>query len=110
MKLSAKDKIKEARLYATYGLKLEAWKNLHNWQSGKCAICKKPAKILNVDHRHVKNYKKLTPVQKVLEVRGLLCLRCNKFTLGGLEIHKNAREILESMVEYARIYPLKGDK
>ncbi len=44
-------------------------------QDGKCGICKKDEKEfhnrLSVDHNH-----------RSKQVRGLLCYRCNKFTVG----------------------------
>ena len=108
-KLSARDIIRNKRLYDTYGITLDTYNYMYKTQKGKCLFCDRKYKVLNVDHRHVLKYKKLPPEEKAKEVRGLLCLRCNKFTLGGLEIHKNARQILEKMIAYGMVYKLKGD-
>ena len=78
-------------------------------QKGKCLLCDRKYKVLAVDHRHILGFKKLPPEEKRKEIRSLLCMRCNRWTLGGLEIHKNAREILERLVAYSRIHKLKGD-
>lgn len=100
---------KDKRLFQTYGLSLVEYEILYSGCKGCCEICGRSYKVLNVDHRHVKGYKKFSPEEKRREIRGLLCMRCNKFTLGSLEIHKNAREILENLNRYASRYKLKGD-
>jgi hypothetical protein len=109
-KLSAKDKARNARLYSTYGITLEEYKDIYKQQKGQCLLCERKYKILNVDHVHIKGFKKMLPEDKHTHVRGLLCFRCNKFTVGGLEIHKNARQILNNIVQYGERYMLKGDK
>lgn len=60
-------------------------------QDGKCAICKKPQsefkKRLNLDHNH-----------KTLQIRGLLCYRCNKFVVG-----RHTFESALSLIRYLKI-------
>lgn len=107
--LEKKKEAKSKRLYNTYGITYDEYKEQYTVQKGKCLICDRKYEVLNVDHRHIPKYKKLSPELKKQEVRGLLCMRCNKFTVGGLEIHKNAREALHRMVAYFLIYPTKGD-
>lgn len=48
-------------------------------QKGVCAICLKVPQCgsLNVDHVHVRGFKKMLPVEKRKHVRGLLCAHCN---------------------------------
>lgn len=96
-------------MLTTYGLTLYEYEEKLKSQGGGCFICG-TNKRLNVDHRHVKNYKKLSPEDKKKETRGLLCFRHNKFTVGGLEIDKNARATLNKIIEYFNIYKIKGDK
>lgn len=97
------------RLLDTYGITLEEWHILLKKQNYTCAICPSTSRLY-MDHRHVPNYRKLPPEKKKLECRSALCFRCNKFTIGSLEIHKNAREILDNVVKYFSVYKMKGDK
>lgn len=97
------------KYYETYGISIEEYKEMYTVRNGCCDLCQKKYPILNVDHRHITKYKKLSPELKRLEVRGLLCFRCNKFTVGGLEIHKNAREVLLRMIAYFQVHKTKGD-
>ena len=52
-------------------------------QGGVCAICKRvpPSLRLNIDHEHVKGWKKMPPEQRKQYVRGLLCFQCNRLCL-----------------------------
>lgn len=58
-----------------YGISYDQREGMYNLQNGRCAICERPesdfSKRLAVDHNH-----------KSGKVRGLLCFRCNKFTVG----------------------------
>lgn len=95
-------------LYNTYGLTMIDYWALMLIHGNKCAICQED-RPLNVDHRHIKGYKKMKPEDKVKEVRGLLCFQCNKFAVGGIERRNNARFLLENMVKYFNQYKIKGD-
>jgi hypothetical protein len=74
---------------ATYGMTLETYELLLQFQGGLCAICRRPPKKqrLAVDHNH-----------KTGAIRGLLCFVCNHRVLGrGLEtaaIHEAAAAYL----------------
>lgn len=105
-----KDLLKRARLYKTYGITLTEWGMKFDNQNGVCWICKKlpPSGRLCVDHRHIKNYKKMGPEDKKKEVRGLLCFMCNT-GLHGIEKRNNAREILEGIYKYFKVFKIKGD-
>lgn len=92
--------------YDKYGLTLKEVKEI--FKNG-CFICGSH-KRLAIDHRHVKNYKKLPPEDKRKEVRGALCYRHNKFTIGGLEIDKVCRPVLDRVIEYFKLYKIKGDE
>ncbi len=69
------EKIRDTKLKQTYDINLEKWNELYKRQNGVCAICKQPETTiwrgkrvnLAVDHCH-----------ETLEVRGLLCIRCNR--------------------------------
>lgn len=97
--------MKAKYLYDNYGIDLFTWGHLIK---DGCFICG-TKKRLCVDHRHVKNFKKLKPEDKAKEVRGALCFRHNKFTVGGVEIDKCPRETLKKLNLYFKQYRMKGD-
>lgn len=70
---------------------LELWQDLHNQQSGKCAICPRKT-LLHVDHCH-----------KSLEVRGLLCNKCNR----GLGMMNDDINLLNGAIKYLQKYKKK---
>ena len=49
-----------------YGLSLADYRALQARQGNACAICRKPARVLCIDHCHITG-----------RVRGLLCPKCN---------------------------------
>ena len=85
--------IRSTRLERTYGISLDEYKELHESQSGLCAICKQPERrvvrgvksCLAVDHDHNTN-----------QVRGLLCFACNS-SLGKFG---DSIELLKSAIKY----------
>ena len=104
-------KVRNTYLIRKYGITYDEYENKLIDQGGVCHICKKPPKEtrrLAVDHRHVPKYKDFPPEKKKTEVRGLLCFTCNVL-LGKLEKRNNGREVLMNVVEYFKIYKLKGD-
>jgi predicted nucleic acid-binding Zn ribbon protein len=54
------------RLVASYGLTIGRYREIYEAQGGKCAICRKRAARLRIDHHHGDGI-----------VRGLLCNECN---------------------------------
>ena len=62
-----------------YGLTANEWQAMYDKYGGACHACRKipPSGKLNVDHKHVKNWKKLPPEMRKLCVRGLTCFICN---------------------------------
>lgn len=85
----------QRNLKRKYGVTPERYREMHEAQDGKCAICKNPEtrlhpkthapQALSVDHCH--NHK---------HVRGLLCWRCNT-TLGKAE---DSPDLLRAMIAY----------
>src|SRR5258708_10331344 len=97
-----KEEIKNKYLLKTYGITLKEWLEL---SKNGCWICSRKEGRLNVDHRHVKQYKKLSAENKKQEVRGCLCFCCNVM-ISKLERRKIARKLLERTVEYFRKYTI----
>ncbi len=63
-----------------YGLTSEEYEALLDYQDGKCYICGKECasgRKLSVDHDHDSG-----------AIRGLLCITCNKYVVGNLNIYK----------------------
>jgi Recombination endonuclease VII len=58
---------------------------MHDAQGGACALCRKPAKKLNIDHHHGDGV-----------VRGLLCNTCNL----GLGLFQDDPAILRRAADY----------
>jgi hypothetical protein len=67
-----------------YGLTQKDWDYLYKRQEGNCAICGNPLKRANIDHFHVKGWKKMKPQQRRKFVRGLLCFQCNYLLLNRM--------------------------
>lgn len=87
----------EINLKCTYGIDANRYYQILREQNDVCAICHKPPlenQKLVVDHRHT------TPT---IEIRGLLCSRCN--TLVGY-IDKTESNILERAIQYASSEPV----
>jgi hypothetical protein len=84
----------EYKLKSNYGLSLDDYQNLLDFQGGVCAICKEPestlsnagyVKNLSVDHCHITG-----------KVRGLLCHHCNT----AIGKFFDRVDLLESAIRY----------
>lgn len=86
-----KRRAKNAHLVRRFGITLTEYEQFLAYQNGRCALC--PAvpnlRALAVDHDH-----------KSGAIRGLLCLRCNKYKVGNLSY-----EIVESIMLYFKNPP-----
>lgn len=79
-----------------YGLSAEAWIAIARRQDFQCFICQKTPSSgrLNVDHEHVKGWKKMTPEKRRLYVRALLCFVCNhRVMTRGMSLDKALRVV-----------------
>jgi len=67
-----------------YGMTEALWKQKYIMQAGLCGLCEKPleGKVINIDHLHLRNWKKLAAWRRLASVRALLHARCNRFLLG----------------------------
>lgn len=68
-----------------YGLSLAQYHALLARQGNACAICRKAARVLCIDHCHMTG-----------RVRGLLCRKCN----GGLGFYDDDPELLRAALAY----------
>jgi hypothetical protein len=73
-----------------YGLSEQEWIDIYNSQGGRCPICKNELiKRTNIDHYHVKNWKKMPDSERKKYVRGILCWTCNHLIVGrGVNIQR----------------------
>jgi hypothetical protein len=95
-KLSAEERW-EINLKSAYGIMAAEYYAILDRQNGCCGVCLKPPtdnKKLFVDHVHAAEF---------VEIRGLLCGRCN--TLVGY-IDKTNKENLERAINYASRVPI----
>ena len=84
------------RYLERYGMTVDNWEALWNYQNGLCIICEKrfgKKRLACVDHDH-----------KTGNVRGLLCQNCN-WTIG--QIHENKRWLFNAR-EYLLYPPAKN--
>jgi hypothetical protein len=83
-----------------YGLSREEWIALYNKYDGKCHVCLKPSKRLNIEHEHVKGWKNMLPEERKNYIRGLACFVCNyKLLQKGIDLER-----LENAVRYLKEY------
>lgn len=86
----------DAIIRRTYGITLEEYYELIDFQGGGCAICgkalEKNGRRLSIDHDH-----------QTGRVRGVLCSPCNQ----GLGQFKDNVESLEMAIEYLKSNPYK---
>src|SRR5512133_1732010 len=74
---ATKDKRRDAYLRTKWNITLQQYNEIKEAQGGKCYICRiatGKARALAVDHNH-----------ETGEIRGLLCLTCNKIILPAIE-------------------------
>ncbi len=77
-----------------YGLTRDEWRAIWVEQGMKCPICEKTPKTqtpveFNIDHQHVRGWKKMSPEEKKKYVRGIVCGWCNRSYLAkGMTIKK----------------------
>lgn len=84
---------RSARLKAAYGLTVEDFQLVFEYQGGRCAICRETrTKNLAVDHCH-----------KTEAIRGLLCQRCNSTLLARGA--RDRADVLRRAADYLETYP-----
>jgi hypothetical protein len=105
------DKIKnqQRKHWSTYGLRPNHYLALFERQQCQCGICGKEtlpyAEGTNIDHVHVKDYKKLPHDEKRKHVRGILCGLCNT----GLGMFRDSLQSLERAPVYLIKHIMDGN-
>lgn len=101
-------KARDTYLKYKYGITLDEYNLLLEYQTKVCAICHKPnkgGKVLHVDHQHVRGERRLKlPDRKQLirsNVRGLLCWKCN----GAIARFRDNPDDLRSAADYLEDWP-----
>ncbi len=95
-----------------YGMSADDYANQLYAQDFKCPICERsPLRAtdglmhLVVDHFHARGYKKMAPEQKRKNVRGLVCITCNRYL-----VNKNVTIAkAEKAIEYLRNFQARLD-
>jgi len=83
-----------------YGITRYEWLSLLNAQGWRCGCCGKERQLWNIDHEHVKGWKKLSRPERKKFVRGILCWRCNKLVVGSHLTYEESKKI----TTYLRLY------
>src|SRR5216110_416922 len=80
------------RLLFKYGITENDYDDLYRKQEGRCAVCKRAASSfkhrLSIDHDH-----------KTGEIRGLLCIHCNRYIVGRHR-REHGSDLLKAAYEY----------
>jgi len=93
---ATKEKARNSTLVRKYGITSKTVEQMRREQKGKCAICGKVTKNLNVDHHHDTD-----------TVRGLLCGTCNR----GIGNLKECTTTMLSAIRYILYWSTRyGDK
>ncbi|WP_073837498.1 endonuclease domain-containing protein [Micromonospora sp. CB01531] len=90
---------REAHLLKTYGISLEDWDVIWEYQGRKCAICGREPKIkpdgteevFHLDHEHAKGQSG--------PIRGIVCPYDNTRTIGRLKSHERAQRLADYLRE-----------
>jgi hypothetical protein len=83
-----------------YGLTEYEWLSLLNSQAWRCGCCGKEKQTWNIDHEHVKGWKRMSPEDRKKYVRGILCWRCNKLVVGSRLTYEESKKI----TRYLKVY------
>ena len=86
-----------------YGLTGQDYLLILKEQKYCCPICGNPlTKRTNIDHFHVRNWKKLPDEERKKYVRGVCCFFCNKYYLGKAITVKKAQNVVTYLERFER--------
>lgn len=100
MKVPTKSTLKK------YGLSEQDYLDIVERQGNVCPICKLPMdKTTNIDHWHVKDWKKFPPEIRKLFVRGVVHWFCNHYYLGkGITVER-AKNLVKYLEDFEKRRP-----
>lgn len=90
-----------------YGLTLDDWVYMFEYQGCVCAVCKKPSGSgrYYIDHFHVQGFRKMKDENKKKYCRGILCYMCNRFYVAkGITVEK-AKNVVTYLENFERRKP-----
>lgn len=93
-------RIPVAKTLRIYGITENEWIKLLKSQDWKCAVCRREKATWNTDHEHIPGWKKLTPNQRRIYVRGILCWYCNRHVVDSNLSVESARRLTEYLEKY----------
>lgn len=88
-----------------YGITARDWTELYLAQRGRCPICRRmfSDKVRPVvDHLHVIRYKRRSPEEKRMYIRGLLCQYCNYRLLPNAMTRQRAVNIVKYLEKFEK--------
>ena len=94
--LKNKDRLKNIRLKATYGITIDAYHKLFEEQKGVCAICGKPEEAIMNNRYKTKSNLSVDHNHSTGKIRGLLCQKCNR----GLGLFEDNQSRLSKAYDY----------
>jgi hypothetical protein len=89
----ADNKARARSLKKKYGITVDQWDRMFQRQNGKCPVCTKP--IYQPNNKFGKRAAPVDHDHKTGRVRGLTCLRCNRFKIG-----RNTTESAKRLYDY----------
>lgn len=87
VRLALEPDYRDGRRAGRYGISLKDFRALEARQGHACAICRRPSRVLCIDHCHVTG-----------RVRGLLCRKCNS----ALGFYDDDLRLLHAAMAYLR--------
>jgi hypothetical protein len=86
-----------------YGMTEGDWRRLEFLSGGRCGVCGNEfgSKAVAIDHVHARGFKRMSPADKRVCVRGLICrLPCNRYYVAKL-----TRDMARSVLAYLEREP-----
>ena len=86
-----------------YGLSKRGFWTILESQGWICPVCKTYPKSgrWNIDHEHVKGWKKMPPKERKTYVRGITCWFCNRYYLAKQMSADKAKNVVNYLESYA---------
>lgn len=86
-----------------YGLSLNDWKEIMSSQGYRCPVCENILeKRTNIDHDHVRGWRKMTDENRRKHIRGVCCFFCNKYYLGRSITIRKSRNVTSYLERFEK--------